>query len=84
MNMGPEGYDTPKNDFHQHSGVAQTRVLHGLMSRLNSMTSMICQSLECRKGQTNLLTENGDTFQSDDLSPEIAKNVSSRYANVDI
>jgi len=32
LNTGPNGYDNRASDLHQLSGVAQMRVLHGLMS----------------------------------------------------
>jgi len=68
LNTGPGGYHNRTSDLHQLSGVAQMRVLHGLMSRPNITTSMIHQILESRKDHTKRLTENEDTFQSDGLS----------------
>jgi hypothetical protein len=32
LNTGPNGYDNRVSDLHQLSGVAQMRVLHGLMN----------------------------------------------------
>jgi len=46
LNTGPGVYDNCASDLHQHSGVAQIKVLHGLMSRQNSRTSMGYQILE--------------------------------------
>jgi hypothetical protein len=66
LNTGPGGYDNRASDLHQHSGVAQMRVLHGLMSRPNITTSMIYRILEAREDHTKRLTENGDTLQSDE------------------
>jgi len=67
-NTGPGSYDNRASDLHQLSGVAQMRVLHGLMSRLNITMSMIYWILESREDHTKQLTENEDTFQSDELS----------------
>jgi len=39
-NTGPGGYNNRASDLHQHSGVAQMRVVHGLMSRPNITISM--------------------------------------------
>jgi len=66
LNTGPGGYDNRASDLQQHSGVAQMRVLHGLMSRPNITTSMIYRILEAREDHTKGLTENGDTLQSDE------------------
>jgi len=68
LNTGPGGYDNRASDLHQLSGVAQMRVLHGLMSRPNITMSMIHWILESRKDHTTQLTENEDTFQLDELS----------------
>jgi len=68
LNTGPGGYDNRATDFHQLSAVAQMRVLHGLMSRPNITPSMISRILESREDHTKQLTENEDTFQSDELS----------------
>jgi len=40
-NTGPSGYDNRASDLHQPSGVAQMKVLYGLMSRPNITTLMI-------------------------------------------
>jgi len=66
LNTGPGGYDNHTSDLHQHSGVVQMRVLHGLMSRPNITMSMISRILEALEHPTNWLTENGDTLQSDE------------------
>ena len=68
LNTGPGGYDNRASNFRQLSGVAQMRVLHGLMSRPNITPSMISRILESREDHTKQLTENEDTFQSDELS----------------
>jgi len=47
LNTGPNGYDNSTSDLHQLSGLAQMRVLHGLMSRPNITTTMICRILQC-------------------------------------
>jgi hypothetical protein len=46
LNTGPGGYDNRASDLHLLSAVAQMKVLHGLMSRLNITTSMIYRILE--------------------------------------
>jgi hypothetical protein len=68
LNTGPGGYDNRASDLHQLSGVAEMKVLHGLMSRPNITTSMVDQILESREDHTKRLTENDDIFQSDELS----------------
>jgi hypothetical protein len=65
LNTGPEGYDNRARDLHQHSGVAQMTVLHGLISRTNLTTSMIYQILEACDDHTKRLIEACDTLQSD-------------------
>jgi len=62
---GPNGYDNRASDLHQLSGVAQMRVLHGLMNRPNIMTTMIYRILECRQDHTKQPTEQGDFIPSD-------------------
>jgi len=66
LNTCPGGYNNHASDLHKHSGVAQMRVLHGLMSRPNITTSMIYTILEAGADHTKRLTENGDTLQSDE------------------
>ena len=70
---GPGGYDNRASDLHQLCGVAQMRVLHGLFSRPNITTSMIYRILESRDDYTKWLTENEDTFQSDELPSSIVR-----------
>jgi len=41
LNTGPGGYDIRVTDLDEHCGVAQMRVMHGLMSQQNITTSMI-------------------------------------------
>jgi hypothetical protein len=41
LHTGPKGYDNRSSGLHQLSGVAQMRVLHGLMNRPNIITMMI-------------------------------------------
>jgi len=65
LNTGPSGYDNRASDLHQLSGVAQMKVLRGLMSRPNITTSMIYPILECREDHTKQLTEQGDVVLSD-------------------
>jgi hypothetical protein len=66
LNPDPGGYDNRTSDLHQHSGVVQMPVQHGLMSRPNIMMSMIYQILEAHEDCTMRLMENGDTLQSDE------------------
>jgi len=72
-NTGPGGYDNRASDLHQQSGVAQMNVLHGLMSRLNIMMTMIYQILESGENYTKRLTETGDTLQFDEPSSWILR-----------
>jgi hypothetical protein len=66
LNTGPNGHDNRASDLHQLSGVAQMRVLHGLMNQANITTTMIYRILECRQDHTKRLTEQGDFMPSDD------------------
>jgi len=68
LKTGPGGYDNHASDLHPLSGVAQMRVLYGLMSRPNITTSIIHRILEAGEDHTKRLTENEDTFQSDEQS----------------
>jgi len=65
LNSGPSGYDNRASDLHELSGVAQMKVLHGLMSRPNITTSMIDRILECREDRTMQLTEQWDVVPWD-------------------
>jgi len=65
LNTGPNGYDNRASVLHQLSGVAQMRVLHGLMNRPNIRTTMIYRILESRQDYTKQLTEDGDFVPSD-------------------
>jgi len=65
LNTGPSGYDNRASDLHQLSGVAQMRVLHGLMNRPNITTTIIYRILECRQDDMKRLTEQGDFVPSD-------------------
>jgi len=47
LNTGPSGSNNRVSDLHKLSAVAQMRVLHGLMSQPNIMTSMIYRIPEC-------------------------------------
>ena len=70
LNTGRGGYDTRASELPQVSGVAQMRVLHGLMSRPNITTSRINRSLEFREHQMKQLKEHGDLVVSDDGEDE--------------
>jgi len=65
LNTGPNGYDNRGSNLHQVAGVAQMRVLHGLMSGPNITTLMIYGILECREEHWKQLTEYGDVVLSD-------------------
>ena len=65
LNTAPSCYDNRPSDPHQLSGLAQMRVLHGLMSRLNIMTSMMYRILECPQDHTQQLVEHGHIVPSD-------------------
>jgi len=65
LNNGAGEYDSRASDLHQHSGVAQMIVLHGLMSRSNMTTAMIYCVLECPEDQMKQCTEHADFVPSD-------------------
>jgi len=65
LNTGPNGYDNRASDLHQLSGVAQMRVLHGLMNRPNITTTMIYRNRECPQDHTKRLTEQSHFVPSD-------------------
>jgi len=60
LKTGPNGYDHSASDLHQLSGVAQMRVLHGLMNQQNITTMMIYRILECLQDNMKPLTQHGD------------------------
>jgi hypothetical protein len=65
LNTGPNGYDNRASDLHQLSGVAQMRVLHGLMNRPNITTTMIYRIPEGPQDHKKRLTEHGNVVSSD-------------------
>ena len=65
---GPGGYDNCGSGLHQHSGVAQMKVLRGLMSQPNIMTTMIYIILECSEDHLQRLTKNRAMWQWDEPS----------------
>jgi hypothetical protein len=65
LNMGPSGYDNRAGDLHQLSGVAQMKVLHGLISQPDITTLMVYRILACREQHPNQHLEEGDVVQSD-------------------
>jgi hypothetical protein len=65
LNTGSGGYESRASDSHQHSGVAQMKVLHGLMSRPNIMTSMLCRILECREDHAIQVRKYGHVVPSE-------------------
>jgi hypothetical protein len=52
LNYEPNGYENRASDLHLLSGVAQIRVLYGLMNRPNITTTMTYRILECRQDNT--------------------------------
>jgi len=65
LNTGPNGYANRASNLYQPSGVAQMRVLHGLMNRPNITTTMIYLILKCRRDHTKQLMDHGDFIPSD-------------------
>jgi hypothetical protein len=63
--MGPSGYDNRAGDLHQLSGVAQMKVLHGLISQLDITTLMVYRILACREHHPNRHLEEEDVVPSD-------------------
>ena len=68
LNTGPGGYDNCSCDLYKYFGMPQMRVLHCLMSQPIITTSRIYRILEARQNHMQWLTENGDTWQSDEPS----------------
>jgi len=66
INTGPGGYDNHTSDLHQHSGVPRMKVLHGMMNRPNIIMSMTYGILDYYEDHTQRLTEDEDTFYSDE------------------
>jgi len=64
LNTGPNGYDNRVSNLHQLSGLAQIRVLHGLMNRLNITMTMIFRNLECWQAHMKRVTANRDFISS--------------------
>jgi len=73
--MGPGGYDDCASNLHQHSGVANMKVLQSLMSRPNITTTMIYRILEFHEIHTKWLTLNGATLLSDESSSWIVRTI---------
>jgi len=65
LNTGPNGCGSRVSDLHQLSGVAQMRLLHGMMCRPNIMLAMIYKILKCRQDHKNQFREHGDLVLSD-------------------
>jgi len=65
LHTGLNGYDNRASNLHQLSGVAQMRVLKGLMNRPNITTMIIYRILECCQEHTKRLMEQGDFVPSD-------------------
>jgi len=65
LDTGLNVCDNRASHLHQLSGVAQMRVLHGLMNRSNITTTIIYWIVECRQDHMKRLTEHGDFVSSD-------------------
>jgi len=65
LNPGPSGYDNRARDLHQLCGVAQMKVLHGLMRWPNITTLMINRILQSQDDLMKQLMEQGDVMLSD-------------------
>jgi hypothetical protein len=57
LNTGPDGYDDRVSELHQRSGVAEMRVLHGLMNRPDITINMIYRMVKERERHTERLTQ---------------------------
>jgi hypothetical protein len=75
LNPGPFGYDNCASDLHQLSGVAQMRVLHGLITGPNITRTMIYRIVVSHENNTKWLTETGDPLQSDEPSSWIVRTI---------
>jgi len=64
--MGPGGYGINASDLLQQSGMAQMKLLHGMIGQLNNTRSTIYLILESREDYMKWLTENGDRLRSDE------------------
>jgi hypothetical protein len=65
LNTAPGGYDNRASGLHQLSGVAEMRVLLGLMNRPSITTSMTHRMLECREDHMKEHMESGNVIPSD-------------------
>jgi len=65
LDTGPGSYDNRASDLYRLCGMAQMRVLQGLMSRPNIMISMIYRIMECWEDHLKQLTVHGDFVPSD-------------------
>jgi len=82
--MGPGGDDNCTSDLHLHSGGAQMRLLHWLMSQPKIIMLMIYWILVCYEDRTVQLTEIRDLLQADNQSSLIVKNALSMSISLDI
>jgi len=82
--MGPDSYGHHVIHLHQHSGVAELKVLYALICLPNITPLTIYQILGLCYDHTEWLTGNGDMLQSEEWSSLIVKNPSSRYTSLDI
>jgi len=65
LNTGPKGYNNRVSDLHQPSGVAQMRVLNGLMNQQTIMIIMVFRIVECHQNTMKHITERADFTPSD-------------------
>jgi hypothetical protein len=84
LNMGPGGDKNHTCDLHLHSGVAQMRILHCLMSQPNIITWIIYWILVCYEDHTAQLTEDRDALPADNQSWLIVKTVLSISVSLDV
>jgi hypothetical protein len=57
LNTGPDSYDDQVSELHQRTGVAEMRVLHGLINRPDITIDMIYQMVKERERHTERLTQ---------------------------
>jgi len=75
LNTGPGHYDNCVSDLSQHSGVAQLRVLHSVISQPNIKMTMIYRILKSCEDHAKQLTEQGNKLHSDGPSSWIVRTI---------
>jgi len=81
LNEGDGSYDINMGDFLQPSGVAQIRVLQGVLYQPIMTRLIILHFLQYCNDNTNLLIKNWEKLQSDEQSSTIIGIVASRYTS---